>query len=339
MESNTAAWLTAAKARPFEIKSAPMGAPGEHQILVKNHAIAVNPIDGKLQSLAIYPMEYPAILGQDVAGEIVAVGPGVTRFKTGDRVLGTAAGFGTKRSEDRAFQTYTILESNMACQIPDDMTYASAAVLPLGISTAAAGLFNDDFLALQAPTYPTRSSMNKSLLVWGGASSVGCNAIQLAVAAGYEVFATSSPKNFNLVQELGASRVFDYHSPTIVADILDALKGKVSVGILDAVGGAAWVPSMEIAQKLVGAKFIATTITGFPEPPEGVLIKQMHALSIVGNNLSKAIFEDFLPIALAKKAYAVAPAPLIAGHGLESIQDAVDLQARGVSAKKVVVTL
>ena len=73
MASNAAAWITAPKATPFEIKPAPLGVPKENQILVKNHAVAINPIDGKVQHLAIYPIEYPSILGQDVAGKVVVV--------------------------------------------------------------------------------------------------------------------------------------------------------------------------------------------------------------------------------------------------------------------------
>ncbi len=104
MASNTAAWITVAKVSPFEIKPAPLGIPGENQILVKNYAIAINLVDGKIQYTALFPLNYATILGQDVAGEIVAVDPHVTRFKKGDRVIGTAVGFHTKRDEEKAFQ-------------------------------------------------------------------------------------------------------------------------------------------------------------------------------------------------------------------------------------------
>ena len=125
MASNTAAWLMAHRARPFEIKAAPLGTPEENQILLKNHAIAINPIDGKLQGLAIYPLDYPTILGQDVAGEVVAVGSGVKWFKKGDRVIGTTAGFATRRNEEKAFQTYSILQTNLASEIPDSVCHLS----------------------------------------------------------------------------------------------------------------------------------------------------------------------------------------------------------------------
>ena len=339
MASNTAAWITAAKASPFEIKPAPLGTPGENQILVKNHAIAINPVDGKIQYTALFPPNYPTILGQDVAGEIVAVGPHVTRFKKGDRVIGTAVGFDTKRDEEKAFQAYTILQTNMTSEIPDTISFESAVVLPLGLSTAASALFNPDFLNLQLPTKPTQKPTGKTLLVWGGASSVGSNAIQLAVAAGYEVITTASPKNFDYVKKLGASQVFDYNSPTVVSDLVNAFKGKTSVGAFDAIGGGAWARPIEFIQKTEGAKFVITVTPGFPDPPEGITLKQAYAFSIKDNHVGKAIFEDFVPKALKAGAFVPAPEPLIVGKGLESVQGAVDLQRKGTSAQKVVVLL
>jgi NADPH:quinone reductase-like Zn-dependent oxidoreductase len=131
MPTNTAAWINTPKMKPLEIKEAPLGNPAENQILVKNHAIALNPIDCKLQNLAIYPLEYPTILGQDVAGEVVAIGPNVTRFKVGDRVTGLTAGFATKQNDEKAFQSYTILRTYLVSEIPQSLSYEDAVVLPL----------------------------------------------------------------------------------------------------------------------------------------------------------------------------------------------------------------
>ncbi|KAI1342725.1 zinc-binding oxidoreductase CipB [Xylariaceae sp. FL0016] len=338
MASNTAAWIMAPKAKPLEIKPAPMGVPGQSQILVKNHAVSINPIDGKLQSMALYPLSYPTILGQDVAGEVVAVGPGVTRFKPGARVLGNAAGFTTKRDEEKGFQAYTVLETNLTSEIPDNISYERAVVLPVCLSTASACLFSPDFLNLRLPSHPALENTGETVLVWGGASSVGCNAIQLAVAAGYSVVATASPKNFDLVKRLGASAVFDYRNPTVVPDILAAIGGSHCVGAVDAVGSEAWAPTAEVVRRANGVKFVATTIPRFPEF-EGVTMKQAQSLSIRGNHVGKAVYESFLPKALSGGSFVPAPEPLVAGTGLESVQGAMDLLAEGVSAQKIVVTL
>ena len=87
-----------------------------------------------------------------------------------------------------------------------------APFLPLAVSTAACGLFQKDHLALQHTHQFRRRTTGKTLLVWGGSTSVGSNAIQLAVAAGYEVFATASPRNLRLLSGGSArARSFDYN--------------------------------------------------------------------------------------------------------------------------------
>ncbi|KAB5560064.1 chaperonin 10-like protein [Coniochaeta sp. 2T2.1] len=346
--SNTAAWLSAPKAQ-FEVKPAPLGTPRENQILVRNHAIAINPIDAKIHQGAPYPVTFPAILGEDVAGEVVAVGSNVTRFRPGDRVAGAAAGFFTKRPEETAFQTYTVLEANVSCRLPHSLSYEQAVIFPLGLSTAAAALFGADLLDLRLPTYPARQptgGKEEVLLVWGGASSVGLNAIQLAVAAGYEVLTTCSPANFPLVERLGASRAFDYRSPTVVADLVAAVrqgKGRTSVGAFDAVGGhAACVEFVRRAAEGGGVKFVATAVRGFvePAPGEGVRIRQCQSLTIKDNHIGQAVWEDYLPQALEGGGFVPAPEPRVVGRGLEAVQAAVELKARGVSAReKVVVVL
>lgn len=171
-----AAFIPHAKAHPFEVGPAPVWTPGPGEILVKNEAVAINPVDGNLQYMAFFPLKYPTILGQDVAGVVVAVGPGVTRFQVGDRVVGHAASMASGRQQDGGFQLHTTIQTNMASPIPANMSYETAVVLPLGLSTAAAGLFQKAFLNLQLPLEPAREPTGKTLLVWGGSSSVGSNA-------------------------------------------------------------------------------------------------------------------------------------------------------------------
>ncbi|CAD0100780.1 unnamed protein product [Aureobasidium mustum] len=338
--SNSAAWLTAPKARPFEVKSAPAYTPEEHEILVQNRAVAINPVDGSLQAFAWWPMEYPTILGQDVAGEIIAVGSGVTRFKKGDRVVGHALGMATKRVQDNGFQTHTILADHMATPLPDTVAYEDAAVIPLGLSTAACGLFQESpFLQLDLPTHPAQKSNGKAILIWGGSSSVGSNAIQLCCAAGYEVITTASAKNFDYVKKLGASKVLDYNSASIQEDLTKALHGKDIAGVLDCIGGDALKISVDVLQEVAGKGVIATTKGGVDNPPEGISIKRIFGTTLKDNAVGRAIYVDYLPKALAAGAFIPAPGPQIVGNGLEHVQQAVDQIMKGVSATKLVVTL
>jgi NADPH:quinone reductase-like Zn-dependent oxidoreductase len=341
MASNSAAWLTAAKSPAFEVKEAPLWTAEAGEILVENKAVAINPVDGSLQAFAWWPMNYPTVLGQDVAGVVVSVGSGVSRFKKGDRVVGHALGMATKRDQDNAFQNYTILTQHMTSAIPDGISYESAAVIPLGCSTAACGLFQDaPFLGLDYPTSPRRPSNGKTILVWGGSSSVGSNAIQLALAAGYDVLATASPKNFAYVKSLGAYAVVDYSSPSVEADLISALGGKTLAGVLDAIGGDATIVSSKVLAATAGAGRIATT-KGAADytPPAGVEIKRIFGTTLANNAVGAAIYESFLPAALAAGTFVPSPQPEVTGSGLGAVQGAVDAIMKGVSAKKLVVTL
>lgn len=337
--TNNAAWIKAAKSHPFVVEPAPVWTPEANEILVKNHAVAINPVDGSLQAAGWWPLNYPTMLGQDVAGVVAAVGPGVTSFKVGDRVVGHAVGMATKRDQDNAFQEYTIVQTNMATLLPDQIAYEKAAVLPLAMSTACCALYQDTHLKLQLPTVPAQKPNGKTFIVWGGASAVGSNAIQLAKNSGYEVITTASPKNFEYVKKLGASQVFDYASPTVQDDLINAMKGKTSAGALDCIGGAPQGILQQVLAKSEGVKAVASTKRGWPEPPEGVQMYSIFGTTLKDNFVGKAIYNDFLPAALAAGTYVPAPEPIIVGKGVEKIQEAVDLVKKGVSAAKLVVTL
>jgi NADPH:quinone reductase-like Zn-dependent oxidoreductase len=184
MPTNTAAWLGAKQAK-LEVKPAPYTPPREDEIVIKNHAVAINPVDWMKQVLGNVMFSwitYPFVLGEDIAGEVVEVGNAVTRFNVGDRVLGHAVGTDkdSNSSAEGAFQAYTVVLARMASPIPRSMSYENAAVLPLALSTAACGLFQKDQLALHYPS-ATPTPTGTTLLVWGGSTSVGSNAIQLAV--------------------------------------------------------------------------------------------------------------------------------------------------------------
>ena len=96
MPTNTAAWIGAKQAK-LEVRSAPYTPPRDNEIVIKNHAVAVNPIDWIIQvagNLLYTWVKYPFVLGSDLAGEVVEVGNAVTRFKVGDRILGRPRSYG-----------------------------------------------------------------------------------------------------------------------------------------------------------------------------------------------------------------------------------------------------
>jgi len=372
MPANTAAWINAKHAR-LEVAPAPYPAPGDDQIVVRNHAVAINPLDWIIQvagTLAYRWLTYPAVLGSDVAGEVVEVGKAVTRFRAGDRVLGHAVGTDkdTNSPAQGAFQQYTAVLERMASPIPDTLPFEDAAVLPLATSTAACGLFQHDQLGLRPPSL-TAEPTGQTVLIWGGSTSVGSNAIQLAAAAGYEVITTASPRNFDYVHSLGAAQAFDYNSPDVVPDIIAAFTGRTLAGAI-AIGTTSAASCVRITGACQGSKFVSIATppvsfdgladsnrgrSAFPRLTlrlvtsnvalqlssrfRGVRTKYIFGTTLKTNQVSTLIYRDFLPGALASGRYAAAPKPSVLGHGVQDFQQAMDIQLKGVSAAKVVVTL
>jgi NADPH:quinone reductase-like Zn-dependent oxidoreductase len=372
MTDNTALWLRS-KRSPFTIAPAPFPQAQAGELVIRSRAIAVNPFDRLIQTsgdLMTPFLSYPAVLGTDVAGEVIAVGKGVTRFAVGDRVLGFASGTDKtrNRASEGAFQAYVVLLEHMTSPLPDALSFEDAAVLPLGISTAACGLFQVDYLAMNPPLAKAAPS-GQTLLVWGGSTSVGVNAVQLAVAAGYDVVATASPRNHAMLKRLGAREVCDYRSPTVVADLIAALRGCTMAGAI-AIGAGSAKPCIDVLGACEGNRFVATATppASFDDVPargghwrhlvpamahtvmgnlalalrarrKKVRTKMIWGSSLIANEVGPMIFEAFLPAALADGRYAAATGAEVAGHGLSAIPAALERQRRGVSAAKLVVTV
>lgn len=377
---NQAAWIPAKKAVPFTVGDAPYTPPGPGQVVVKNTAVAINPFDWVLQfigpALAGY-INYPFIFGTDIAGEVVEVGPDVDHFHVGDRVFGSATAIAKEvnRSAEAGFQLYTVMRQHMIAQIPSHITDEQACVLGLGFGTAAYGLFHPDYLGLDMPEIPApthfadKSGKARFVIITGGASSVGSNAIQLAVSAGYKVLSTSSPKNFDYVKKLGATHVFDYKSKTLVKDLLGALKGRELVGAYTIGQGAveACAAVMKRRDASLTRKRIAVAGAIIPAKKLTTFVgKGTYLISMVGGMIKSTgmrlttgveakfilvdglvdpksvvarLYMNFLPEALEKGQFVPAPPPQVVGKGLDKIQEALDLQRKGVSGKKLVVTL
>jgi len=372
MPENTALWLNAKRA-PLTLGPAPYTAPRADEIVVRVRAVAVNPMDRLQQTMGdlFTPWtSYPFVLGSDVAGEVVEIGSRVTRLAIGDRVVGFAAGSDKQRNRaaEGGFQDYVVLLAHMAAPIPDTMSFEDAAVLPLGLSTAACGLFQKDFLAMNAPSAAPKRT-GKTLLVWGGSTSVGSNAIQLAVAAGYDVVATASLRNFDYVKRLGARVAFDYRSNTVISDIVGALRGR-EIAVALAIGACSAAACIDIVGACKGNRFVAlaTPPTSFDAVPagrgrlrrlapaiarmvvgtvtlalkarwKGVRAKMIWGSTLIANEVGPMIFEAFLPAALAEARFVAAPSPIVVGTGLAQIPLALERQRLGVSAAKLVVTL
>ncbi|KAI9034990.1 zinc-binding alcohol dehydrogenase family protein [Aspergillus affinis] len=340
MPQNEAAWIQTASTA-FVVDSAPVPKPGPREIVIKNHAVAINPVDWKIQYYqGGYLKNYPFILGTDAAGTVEEVGEEVTKFKKGQRVIAHLVGLKTFEPANNAFQLYPVSDERLTAVIPDSLSFEQAAVLPISISTAATGLYSPDNLNLPLPSENPKPT-GKTLLLWGGASSVGTIVIQLAVASGLKVVATASPANHQFLKDLGASAVFDYKSPSVVEDIVKELQGSEIAGIYDAITTDQSLEPVAAIARLIGSHDIAT-VNYRESSPEGVNFKMVicYALAFSPHEkIGEAVWGEFVPKALASGQLQAKLDPFVVGHGLSEIQRAVDLQKAGISAKKVVVTL
>lgn len=376
---NEAAWLVSPGAYPLEIGPAPYTTPGPRQVVIRTGAVAVNPMDWAKQAVGDMKWEWlshPHILGEDVAGEVVEVGTEVTRFRVGDRILAHAVGFYLygNRAAEGGFQRYTIVRDHMAAPIPSNLSFTAACVVPMCCSAAACALYQKPFLGLDAPTVPARPLNGQVVIITGASTAVGSNAIQLACASGYEVATTCSARGADRARSLGATLVFDYASATCEADMAVALTGRrvagafaigpgsveLCVGVLGRLRGAGADDDDDSCGRLV-------VKASFPWPgPEvggdgypahmkwvdewnrsiddmaakaGVTTKFVEGAELGLNEVSKLIYEDFLPGALAEGQYVATPEPQVVGNGLQCVQEALNLQRKGVNARKIVVSL
>lgn len=381
--TNHAAYIHKARAYPLVIREAPYTELEPNAIRVRVHALAINPIDHILQtqgtSLGFPWLKYPLVLGSDVAGTVVEIGESVRNFSIGDRVLGQCLGTDkthvNSQNAEAGFQEYSVLQANMTSTIPETLSFEQACVVPLGLSTAICGLFQQDYLGMELPKPGKVIPKSQAVLIWGGSTSVGTCAIQLAAASGYDVITTCSPKNYDYCRSLGAKHCFDYNSPTTGRDILAALQDQVCVGAL-AIGVNSALACVDILSKhdfksskdeiTQPARKFVSAVSG-PElvSPEETLatvrtISRFLAFGVsliyktwrhnIGwkfvlgtnpakNEVGKAMYNEYLPAALKSGQFEALPEAKVVGHGLEKVQEAMDILKGGVSARKLVVTL
>lgn len=270
--ANQAAWLMAAKVSPLKVDSAPMPTAAADEVVIRIHASAINPADHLIQDLGMLIEEYPTVLGCDAAGQIAALGSNVKGFNVGDRVM--AAVDSTESPTSGTFQLFCAAKSRVVARIPDHVSYAEASVLPLTISTAIEGLFGQGKLGLPYPQIGAKPT-GKVVFIWGGSSSVGACAIQLARGAGFEIATTVNLRNFEFGKNLGAKYVFDRDSESVVDDVVNALKDEKFAGVYSSFFVEDSVrKTADIASRLDGNKTLTTSAApGMPFPedlPAGV---------------------------------------------------------------------
>ncbi|MBO9651230.1 MAG: zinc-dependent alcohol dehydrogenase family protein [Variovorax sp.] len=209
----------------FEIIDRPVpDIPGGH-VLVRIGASGVNPLDTKIRAgvaaHARHPL--PAILGMDMAGVVVQVGAGATRFQVGDEVYGLVGGVGGLQG---TLAEYAAVDEDLLAHKPKTLSLRESAALPLVAITAWEGLIDR-----------ARTGAGHKVLVHGGAGGVGHVAIQIARAFGADLYATAKPSQFDVVRSLGATPI-DYTSSTPADYVQAHTAGEGFDVVYDTVGGA-----------------------------------------------------------------------------------------------------
>jgi len=250
----------------LRLADVPKPEPRDDEVLVQVHAAGVNQLDSKIRDgefKLILPYRLPVILGHDVAGVVVEVGPRVRQFKPGDEVYA--------RVDDFRIGTFAefvpVKEGSLALK-PKGLTMEEAAAVPLVALTA-----------WQALVEKAKLARGQTVFIQAGSGGVGTFAIQLAKHLGATVATTTGTANVAFVKSLGADIVIDYKTQDF-ADVLrdcDVVLNSQDAKTLD--------QSLGVLKR--GGKLIS--ISGPPDPAFGAAIGAPALVKLVMRWLSWGI--------------------------------------------------
>lgn len=225
--------------------------------------------------------------------------------------------------------------------LPQGLSFTEASLLPMAVATAWAGWYS---VGLPRDTAYTAAD-KKGMLVWGGASSIGSAAVQIAKMMGFSVYVTASEKHHDYLKTLGATKVFDYKDENVVESIIKAAKedGVTIKTGYDAVSQLK--PCLEILKEFKGdgtSKLAEARPLSEDSPKEeGVEVTFMQAPADEKERAQHFhfIFRVWLKEKLEKREFVPSPKIQVVEGGLESAQKALDKLKAGVSGVKLVLEL
>ncbi len=264
----------------------PDPAPGEGDVVVRVRAASLNYHDVfTRRGMPGIRIAMPAIMGLDVAGEIAAIGPGVTGWKLGDRVVGDpinrVEGGLVGETVHGGLAEYCRLRAHQLVAIPQGVSFEQAAALPCAYGTARRMMHTNGHVAA-----------GEKVLILGASGGVGVCCVQLTKAAGATVIAaTSSPEKAARLRALGADHTIDYAAEDFVKQV-QALYGKpvrrgpgsdngVDV-VVNYTGGDTWTRSLRVLK--VGGRMLTCGATAGYDPPEDIRFIWTFELQILGSN-------------------------------------------------------
>ncbi|KIX97529.1 uncharacterized protein Z520_06981 [Fonsecaea multimorphosa CBS 102226] len=316
--------------------------PGPTELLISVNAIALNPVDYYMRDMGVFVKDYPATIGSDIAGTVEAVGSSIasSSFQPGTRVLGFApAFFNQGKPPYGGFQKKVIVPVENVCVIPDTLSFVDAATLPMGVVTAWNGWTS---IGLHHDTHFSAAD-KQSVLIWGASSSVGVCAVQTAKALGFTVYATCSPRNNEYIRSLGAKEVFDYKSPSVVQEALQAAK-KDGMALTTAYFCTGDIqPCLDVLAPSSTAEQrgkLATAVPINPSTPTHPNVDTKFVMAPEGagprGKQFEFILQEWLAPRLADGSFIPAPEARVMLGGLAGLNDALDVLKGGVSCQKLV---
>ncbi|MFY2559444.1 NADP-dependent oxidoreductase [Corallococcus terminator] len=238
----------------------PKVGPGEVKVRVT--AASINPVDWKIRRgdmKDVMPVKFPTVLGRDVSGEVVEVGPGVKDFKQGDRVMGlVSAGYA---------QT-VVAPADVWAKVPDSLELKDAAALPLVTLTG-----------VQMIEEQLKPAKGTTVLITGAVGAVGRAALFAAKARGVKVWAGVRAAQVEEARKLGADGVVALDDPSDVAKlptldaVADTVGGEAVTAVLDKVKRGGLVCSVVGEPK--GAKEKGLQVSSFLSHPDGRRLAQL----------------------------------------------------------------
>jgi NADPH:quinone reductase len=177
----------------LKYEDVPDPTPGSGQVLIKVHAIGVNPVETYIRSGSNAALPRPYTPGSDAVGVVESVGDGLKNWKSGDRVYTSATLTG-------AYAEKTLADVKTVYRLPDNVSFVQGAGINVPYATAYCSLFQ------RAHGVP-----GETVLVHGASGGVGTAAVQIARSHGFTVFGTAgTAEGLKLVQEQGALAVFNH---------------------------------------------------------------------------------------------------------------------------------
>jgi NADPH:quinone reductase-like Zn-dependent oxidoreductase len=216
----------------FEMRTAPDPLPGEGEIRIRVRAAGVNFAD-VLARLGLYPdaPQPPMVVGYEVAGHVDAIGRTATGFSEGDRVFALTR-FG-------GYADAVVVPAGQAFQVPDSLSDAEAAAVPVAYLTAALALYR--MAALNA---------GETVLVHSAGGAVGIAATQLARLRRATVIGTASAIKHDALRTFGVDHAIDYRTADVAGEISRITHGRGVDVILDPIGGRSFTSSYRMLAPL-----------------------------------------------------------------------------------------